>query len=200
MSAPGNQKADDEPLREVMGISSLFSAIEIGLSYGDGRKGAWSLWVACVASVSTFLFQQVAMNVGEATEEKRKGTAVPSFFNSITHALLCIPFTLLWLAAAIILLVNILSHRQSVKVVVWVDLAFAIINMCIVGVQGVLTIYYRKKFFDKLKHAQLQATASVVAEISIGYPANEPPPTRSYPRLSPYRLYLNLRLKHYTTQ
>ncbi|KAG8848925.1 hypothetical protein FRB91_010372 [Serendipita sp. 411] len=152
------KKNEMGPVR--INMASMYaSIIEIGLSFGDGRLGRWSLYMAPPAAILTAILQIVTLFVADYTEQKRKGTMKPSFFYSPTLAVISSFLGLWWLVIGIVTFVRLGQYnnldyvRQPVKPAAWAEVAFAMVNMVLLWIQVIVVFYGRRRFFKRVQRA-----------------------------------------------
>ncbi|KAG8828207.1 hypothetical protein FRC17_007561 [Serendipita sp. 399] len=134
------QQPEEKLLACLFAFSGYCCLTEIGLSFGDGRGGAWS-----------------------NKDKKNKGTMVPSALYNIAFALQLSLLAIVWLTTGVLTFVNIRrynrarqEHDAPVKPVPWAEAVIAIITSGFIYWQSLLIAYRRRQLFERVEPQPIQ--------------------------------------------
>ncbi|KAG8811462.1 hypothetical protein FRC17_002435 [Serendipita sp. 399] len=158
---------EQQPTEKLLACLFAFSGYccltEIGLSFGDGRGGGWSLWIAPALSVFTLCFQMLSLVAVGNKDKKNKGAMAPSALYNTALALQLSLLAILWLATGALTFINIRrynrtrqDHEAPVKPVAWVEAAIAIITSGFIYWQSLIIAYRRRQLFERVEPRPIQ--------------------------------------------
>ncbi|KAG8828205.1 hypothetical protein FRC17_007559 [Serendipita sp. 399] len=134
-----------------LNASCYASIIEIGLSFGDGSLGRWSLWMAPSTSITTLIVNCVIGYMSGRTEKPRRGTTILPFIYGYPVAIISALLTFLWIATSVVILIRIHQLNPKREIVRVVEAAFAVLNATLTATEGISFLYYRRKFLITTK-------------------------------------------------
>ncbi|KAG8811461.1 hypothetical protein FRC17_002434 [Serendipita sp. 399] len=133
-----SSKDDDFLMSTIVSNTICYSIIEIGVSFGDGRKGAWSLWIAPTAGILSFFLGCFFFPTDDKVAEcRRDNKPIPAHIRhlgvacGVPSALL----TVMWLVACIITFTRLKHSDVKPPRVAYAEAAFTVINMVLMAAQ-----------------------------------------------------------------
>ncbi|KAG8828206.1 hypothetical protein FRC17_007560 [Serendipita sp. 399] len=139
---PSSEDNDDVLMSPILSNTICYSIIEIGVSFGDGRKGAWSLWIAPTAGILSFFLGCFFFTTDDKlTECKRENKPIPARIKhlGVTCGIPSALLAVMWLVACIITFTRLKHSDVKPPRAAYAEAAFTVINMVLMAAQTLLS-------------------------------------------------------------
>ncbi|KAG8820793.1 hypothetical protein FRC19_008586 [Serendipita sp. 401] len=160
--------------------------VELGISFGDGAFGGYSLWMAPIGAILTGILHIVTLPVWKHTAKKRKGTPKPSSIYSVTLCVLTCLLAVYWKVTAIIafILSSIVGiddfygpyNTYGEVVLPWIVAVIALILSGLMWAEFALVVHFRHRFLKRVKRARAAGHLPPIHIILVNPAYAAPPP------------------------
>ncbi|KAG8818134.1 hypothetical protein FRC17_010924 [Serendipita sp. 399] len=147
----------------------ILAYLALGGSLGDGAYGGYNLWIVPALVILTEALHATALPLWKGTAKNRRGTINPPFIYSITLLVLLSLLASAWTAAGVISFFILTGKLDNSKYITWStyfktgNAALPYVRWTTAGLavgvailtwaQFGVTLWYRIKFFKKVKNA-----------------------------------------------
>ncbi|KAG8814967.1 hypothetical protein FRC17_000910 [Serendipita sp. 399] len=159
-------------------LASLsLSIAELGIAFGGGAKGSYSLYMGPPAAGMTILLNVITLVLWRYTAKKRSGTTKPSFLYSATLCTLTGLLAIYWLAPVITTFLFLSFEADSDMrpfyyydnrkyVLPWIEAFLSLVMSVVLWVEFFLLVIHRAQFLQQIRFARyagrIQGTTVIV--------------------------------------